>query len=137
MAQNGRKMRIKIDDGSGTLTTIAGAQEDSMTLENGEIDITNKDSDAKRELLERGTQSVNLSCNGVYYAQDEGNQTLYTRAQEGTIDAYTVEFEDGEMLEGNFQIGSYERTGEHSGATMFTCELKSSGAITYTAPTAA
>lgn len=135
MAQNGRKMRLKVSDGSSSYITIAGCQEDSMTLENGEIDITTKDSDAKRELLGGGTQTVAVSTNGVYYGSDDGAKNLFQQAMSGAIQSMQLEFEDGETFEGNFQVGSYERTGAHDGAVTFTCDLKSSGDYTYTAPT--
>lgn len=134
MAQNGRKMLLKIDDGSGNYQTIAGMQENTLTLENGEIDITNKDSNAKRELLAGGTQNVSFSGSGVYYGADAASQTLFKRAQQGSIDQYRMEFEDGEQIDGMFQVGNYERTGEQSNAVMFSCELRSSGGADFTAP---
>lgn len=132
MAQNGRQMRIGVSDGSGSFTVIAGAREDSMTMENGEINVTNKDSNSRRELLENGTQLINLSVSGVFVGGGSGD-TLFEKARNGTIDDYQLEFESGETIEAGFQIRSYERTGSHDGEVTFTAELQSSGDYTYSA----
>lgn len=138
-AQNGRNMTIAVGDGgtpTETFEVVAGAREDSMTLENGEIDITNKDSGARRTLLDGGTQQINLTCSGVYV---EGGMTtsddLFNKARDGTITNYQVEYENGEKISGAFQVASYARTGAHDGAVTFEAELHSSGTYTYTAGT--
>lgn len=134
MAQNGRLMRIKAGDGGDpeTFTAIAGAREESFTLENGEINITNKDSNARRELLDGGTQSINLSVSGVHIAGTSASD-LFSKARAGSIDNYEIEWEDGETLEGAFQVRNFERTGNHEGEVTFTCELQSSGDYTHSA----
>ena len=134
MAQNGRKMTIAIGDGASpeTFTVIAGAREDSMTLENGEIDITNKDSNGRRALLEGGTQSINLTTSGVFVAGGSGD-TAFANAMSGEISNYQIKYENGETIVGGFQVASYERTGAHDGEVTFTMELHSSGDYTHTA----
>lgn len=135
MAQNGRAMRIKITDGAAGYNAIAGAQEDSFTLENGEIDITNKDSNARRTLLAGGTQQINLSVSGVMITDDvnDTGDDLFAAARSGALTSFEVEWEDGETITADFQVRNYERTGAHDGATTFSCELQSSGDYTFVA----
>lgn len=137
MAQNGRLMRIAISDGIGGFDAIAGAQEDSFTLENGEIDITNKDSAARRTLLAGGTQQVNLSTSGVMITDDAANtgDLLFTAARTGDLTQFEITWEDGEKITAFFQVRSYERSGAHDGPTEFSCEFASSGAYTFVAGT--
>ena len=128
-AQNGRDLRIKIGDGASpeNFTAIAGAREESLSSEVGEIDITNKSDNAYRALLTGGTKSVSLSCSGV--TEDD---SLYQEHIDGTITNYEVEFGDGSTLAGAFQVRSYERTGAHDDAETFSATLESSGSFTYT-----
>ena len=50
-AQSGRDLRIKYDSGGGA-AVIAGARTDSLTINNEMIDITDKDDDGVRTLLD-------------------------------------------------------------------------------------
>lgn len=133
-ARNGRRLRIKLGDGSSseTFTAIAGAREDAFTLNNGEIDITDKDDATDRTLLEGGIQSIELTVSGV--AKDD---SLFAKARAGTLDNYQVEWVDtGATLECAFQVGDYSETGNYDNeAVTFEATLRSSGAYTYTAGT--
>jgi len=128
-AVNGREMRIKLGNGASpeVFTAIAGAREESISAENGEIDITNKDSLGYRTLLTGGTRTLSLSCSGV-----AENDVLFQAFIDGTIANYEIEFGDGGELAGAFQIRSYERTGEHADAETFSATIESSGVFSYT-----
>lgn len=128
-AENGRTMRIKAGDGASpeVFTSIAGAREDSFSTEVGEIDITDKDSAAYRELLAGGIKSASLSVSGV--AKNKGQLMSLV----GVIQNYQLEWADGDVLAGAFQLGSLSFTGSHeNSAVTFTAELRSSGTFTFT-----
>ena len=67
-AQNGRDLRVKKKIGS-TFVTVAGAQEETFSIENGEIDITDKDDDGRVARLSGGNTDISISISGV--AKDE------------------------------------------------------------------
>lgn len=130
-AQKGRTMIVSAGT-SGSNTDIAGFQAHTMTLNNETVDVTNKGSSGYRELLEgAGTQTLSISGNGVFL-DSASEETLRSNAFSDSIDAYTLEFPNGDTLECNFQISNYERSGEHNGAENFSCTFESSGQWTYT-----
>lgn len=131
-AQNGRTLRIKKGDGATTeaFTAVAGAREDSFTCERGEIDITDKDDGKTRKLLEGGIESVSLNVTGM-----AKNRDLLEAWIAGSHGNWQIEWTDsGDVLEGVFEIGTYEETGAYeNNAVEFTLQLRSAGAFTFTA----
>lgn len=127
--QKGRLLRIKIGDGGDpeSFTAIAGAREDSLSGENGEIDITNKDSSGFRELLAGGTKSISLTVSGVM-----DDNVLLQEFFDGTITNYEIDYEGGSKIAAAFQVRSFENTGAHDDAVTFSGTLESSGTITFT-----
>ena len=127
-AQNGRTLRISISNGGApeTFTAIAGAQEDTVSFEIGEIDITDKDDNGNRTLLAGGIKSYSASISGVTKTSD-----LAQIAEAGNLVRFQIKYQDtNETLTGNFQVGSYEDTGSNDNAAItFKAELRSSGAI--------
>lgn len=129
-AANGRTLRIMIGNGASpeVFSTIAGVQECGVSGEVGEIDITDKDSNGYRTLLAGGIRSLSLSANGVTL-----NNALLQRFITGEIfNARMVWQDTGDMIEGAFQMGSYEETGATENAAItFTAEFRSSGAFEF------
>lgn len=133
-AQKGRLLVLKMGDGAGseTFTTIGGMKTNSMTFNNQEVDITNKDSSGWKTLLEAaGTQSVTISGAGVF---DDGAiiDSIMTKVNAGSITNYQLVFGNGDYYQGAFLITSLERSGAHDGAEEFSISLASSGAISFT-----
>lgn len=134
-AQKGRLMVLKIGDGAGseTFTTIGGLRSNTITINNEEVDITNKDSAGWKELLENaGVKSVSMSASGVF-KDDAQIDLVNTRMIAGTIGNFQLVLSNGDYYQGAFQINSFERTGEYNGAEMFSISLTSSGAVAFTA----
>ena len=61
----GRKVRLK--KGTGVFAVgIIGSQQDDLTVANGEIDVTDKDDNGYRTLLDDwGVRSIDVSLNGI------------------------------------------------------------------------
>lgn len=131
---NGTSFVLQREDtpGSGTWTTVGCQRSTSVTITNEQIDATGKCNMPARTLIEGGVHSVDISASGVY--DDSASIIAFEAdAQSGAIVNYKLISALGEELEGPFQISSFEKTGEHTDAMMFSSSLVSAGAITYTA----
>lgn len=133
-AQKGNAFVLKIGNGatSETFATVGGMRTTSLAINNEIVDVTDKDSDGKRELLAAaGIQSMTVSGAGVF--KDSASETsLRTAAQNQTINNYEITFADGDKYSGAFQVSSLSYDGEYNGARMYSLTLESSGTITYT-----
>jgi TP901-1 family phage major tail protein len=134
----GRLMRIKLgnDASPQSFTTIAGAREDSLSINNSEIDITDKDDMPWKTLLEGGIQSVSISCSGLLETDRPGIVSapdMIALALAATIRTYQFVMDGMGTFEGEFQIRSYEPAGSHEAAGTFSASFESSGPITFTA----
>lgn len=136
-AEAGRDLRIKYDadgSGAGEPVVLAGARTDSFTINNEMIDITDKDDNGVRTLLnDIGVKSLALSCTGVLK-----DNTLMALADEADQNAalHTFEIDIGTIrrYRGLWFITSFEVTGEQQDTITFSMSLESSGAITATTP---
>jgi TP901-1 family phage major tail protein len=132
-AQAGFKFLLKKGTAS-SCTTVAGLRATTMTLNNELIDITHKDSEGARTLLEEaGMQSLTLSASGVFLntkSEEDVRECAFKRA----INVYSLFFGNGDTLEGNFYITNYERAGDHNGEETYNLTLESSGPLKFLKP---
>lgn len=127
----GRSFLLKNGTWSGG-TSVGDCRTHSLRLNNEMVDITNKSSAGYRTLLaSAGTQSIQITFGGVM-TNDSGFETFQGYAFAGSINAHAMGWADGDTLEGNFQVTSYEITGEYNGEQTFTATLESSGSWTFT-----
>lgn len=128
----GRDLVIKYDSGSGAVA-IAGAQSGGLTTNKEPIDITDKgDAGVRTYLDEVGTWSMEGTLEGVLKGttlidlveDPTGSQLLDFEIDLATIGTWA----------GSFFISSFEVSGaEGAEATTFTCNIMSSGTVTWTA----
>lgn len=131
-AQRGRLMLIYSGTG-GSKQLLRGVRNTSLTMNNQIVDVSTKDTDGWRELLEDGSlKFFSIACDGIF-KDDSTDELIRSRSFSNTIDAYTFEFPNGSYIEGNFQITGYTRTGGYEGAETFTATFESTGEPTYTA----
>ncbi len=131
VAQKGADMLLKIGPSTPTPVTIAGSRSTSMRINNEMVEITNKDSAQRRELLaQAGTRSVQFQISGVYI-DGASQDSFQVNIEADTIDAYSMFFGNGDTIDGTFQVTEYERTGEYNGEETFSATLESSGAVTF------
>lgn len=133
-AQKGRKILLKISDGTspGTFSTIGGIRTRTITINNESVDITDSDNAPWRVLMgDAGIRSVTISGSGVY---KDAADILAVRANalDGSIEDFQVVYEDGDMLQGLFQVTSFEDGGEHNGERTFSITLESAAEIVST-----
>lgn len=134
-AQKGALLLLKVGDGgtpTETFTTVAGMRSTRMILNQQLVDSTHKQSGAWRALLaEAGIRSISLTGNGIF-TDSAAEETVRAIAFAGLINNFRLQFGNGDMLEGAFQITSYERAGDYDGEENFQLTLESAGTITFT-----
>lgn len=129
----GRDFLLKLGAWSGG-TTVADCRTHTLSLNNQQVDITNKSSSGYQTLLEgAGTKSLRVTFGGLV-SNDSGFETFQGYAVANSINAMSLGgFGDSDYIEGSFAIENFEITGEHSGEQTFTATLASSGSYTLTA----
>jgi len=126
-AQKGRLFLLKI--GAETVQT---ARSTSMTINNEQVDITAKDTNGWRELLEDGgIKSMTISLSGPF--KDAAvEEVLRGYAQANSINAMSVVSGNGDVWSGDFAISSYARNSDYNDVEAYDVTLESSGIITFT-----
>ena len=135
VAQKGSLFLLKVGDGGGpeVFTTVGGLRTTSFNINNGTVDVTNKDSSGMRELLAGGgIQTMSLSGDGVF-TDIATEETLRAQAAANSINNYQIVAGNGDVWQGAFQITTYQRNGSFDGEEAFSVSLESSGAVTFTA----
>lgn len=128
----GKGSAFLLSDTSGTPTVIANCMAHSVTFGYSHADVTSKSSGGEREILpSAGIATCDIAFNGVFSSTDEQN-SLITRVKSGAESSYSLAFEDGSTVTGNFVVASFESGGETEGGQTFSATLNSSGAITHT-----
>jgi TP901-1 family phage major tail protein len=135
-AQKGLLFLLQIGDG-GTptelFTSLASARETSFTHNNEVVDITAKDQNGWREILEgAGMKSVSVSISGVF-KDTAVEESFRAAASAGNVDNYRIISGTGDYWEGPFIITSYERGGSYNGEEIFSATLENAGAVTFEA----
>ncbi len=129
-AQKGRNMLLKIGTAASGVT-VAGLTATALKLDNEMVDVTTKDSAGWRTLLQQaGVQSITLTANGR--ADDAASfATLQGYAQAGSINAMGMVYLNGDTLDCNFQVTSFEVAGDYNKEQTFSVTLESSGPPTF------
>jgi len=134
MAQKGRDFVLKV--GTAAAGTVLAAMRTTSFSINGEmVDITTKDDNGWRKLLDgAGVSSMQIQASGILSGA-ASHFTLMQAVGSRTIATYSVVFDGGDTIEGSFQPTSFEASGEHNGVQTYTLTLESSGQPTFSAAT--
>lgn len=125
-------LKIKINN---NFETIGGMKVTRLNLSNQLIDASNKDSGSWRLLIENsGLKSLSLLASGVV-TNSLAEKHLSKAAFESSLQAYQLVSESGEVIEGDFFILSYERSGNVFEEEAYSIALESSGDIKFTIKT--
>lgn len=134
-AQKGSALLLKIDDGTGSFTTVGGLRSTSISLNDEAVDVTTKDSNNFRELLANGgTQTISVSGSGVF-TDAASETTLKDAFGASTFVNFQIIVPDFGTFEGQFMIATLEYAGEYNGEVTYSATLESSGEIAFTAAT--
>lgn len=110
-------------------TLIQGVREKGIELNGEPIDITSDDDDGWRTLLSiPAEQQVNISLSGV--SKDDALKVAWFSTDR--TETVNIEFGDGSSMLGSFFLATYSETGTYNEATVFECELQSTGVIAFT-----
>ncbi|HQV21594.1 MAG TPA: phage major tail protein, TP901-1 family [Agitococcus sp.] len=132
----GRELRIKVRTSTGpdVFTVIGGIRTESMTINNETVDVTDKDGNGWRELLEgAGITSMSLKGSGVVSDDTVFTDHIMAAVMANTHVVLKIESGLGDVWQGTFAVPSAERAGEYNKEETFSITLESAGTITYTA----
>jgi TP901-1 family phage major tail protein len=125
-------MLIKVGS-AATGTLLGGLKTTAFKLNTQPIDISTKDTNGWRELLEDGSlKSVSISGNGIF-KDSATDETIRAAVFSGSLGTFTLVFPNSDTIEGTFLVTGYERTGGFEGPEEYTLSLESSGEPTFTA----
>lgn len=130
-AQSGAAFLLKITDGAtpAVYQTIAGLRTTQLSINGDTVVVTHKQSGGWRDILSgAGTRSVSVSAAGIFLGSVAEN-TVRTRALDGTLDDYELSFEDGAKLRGKFLVQRLDYAGDFNGERSYTMQLESSGPV--------
>lgn len=102
----------------------------SLNISGETVDVTNKDDQTYRTLLPRaGVSAVSVSAEGIF---DDDDIIKDIRAAAGTksVIPFEIEYEYDGTITGNYQVASFENSGEYNGAVNYSISLESSGQVT-------
>jgi TP901-1 family phage major tail protein len=129
----GKDFLIQLEDPALTFTTLGGLEANSLTINNEQVDVTDKGGMPWRELLDGcGIRSMSVSGNGFVTDQATFEKFMLAVINGPTIVDLRLVSGLGDRYDGLFQVASLERGGEKNGAETFTLSLESAGAIVYT-----
>ena len=133
-AQKGKDLLVKISDGAGGFSTVAGLRTRRLAFNAEIVDITNAESANRwRELLDgAGVKRASVSGRGLFKdaATDElMRQTFF----DGAVKNFQIVIPDFGTVQGAFQITSLEFAGEHNGEVTYELALESAGALAFAA----
>jgi len=132
----GRELRIKVRTSTGpdVFTVIGGIRTESMTINSETVDVTDKDGNGWRELLEgAGITSMSLKGSGVVSDNAVFTDHIMAAVMANTHVVLKIESGLGDVWQGTFAVPSAERAGEYNKEETFSITLESAGTITYTA----
>lgn len=125
-ASAGRELLIKKG-----VSVIAGVRTKTVTINGEPIDITSDDDSGFRTLLgDAGTRSIDLSVEGV--TKDAVLRAIVAGSSSQLLTDISVEYPNGDTIEGDFYLVNIEESGEYQDALTFSASLQSSGPFVYT-----
>ena len=134
VAQKGKDLLLKIDDGTGAFITVAGLRTQRFALNADPVDITNQESAGRwRELLGgAGVRRASVAGSGVF--KDGASDMLIRQTFfDGLIRNWQIVAPSFGIIQGAFEISSLDYRGEHAGEVTFELSLESAGLLTFTA----
>ena len=133
-AQKGKDLLVKISDGAGGFTTVAGLRTRRLAFNAETVDVTHAESANRwRELLDgAGVKRASVTGRGLFKdaATDASmRQTFF----DGTILTYQIVIPDFGFVQGPFQLTNLEFAGEHNGEVTYDLTIESTGELTFAA----
>ncbi len=119
------------DSGGATFVQVEDQRTTGFSINGNSIDITSKDSSGWRELADPGgIRSCSISVEGVWTGSTH-QQAMRAISMTGALNDYQVD-DGAEVLEGAFQVTSFEIDGDHDGPQTYSATLESVDVPTVT-----
>lgn len=129
-AHQGKELLLKIHDGSD-YQLIGGFTSNEFTISGETMDITTKDSNGFKELLDgAGNRSVSVSGSGVFM-NDAAFALAHGHLLAATHPDCQIIVPGHGTYTGKFAIASLNMTGAQEDAVKYTISLDSAGPITF------
>lgn len=110
--------------------TIGGSSEHTLTINNEQVDVSDKDSNRWKELLAAGDRTASISMTG--FISDDANYALLEGAVENdTIWNFQLLYGNSKTVTGAFHIDSAEYAGARNDGQSFSVTLVNSGEPTF------
>jgi TP901-1 family phage major tail protein len=130
-AVSGRTLLIK-----KAATAIAGFRTNTISVDGSPVDITDKGDAGFQTMADfAGRKSIELSGDGVWKANTLSAIGMAGVATGHLLTDITMVNGNGDTIDGDFYLSSYEETGADDGAVEFSATLQSSGAWVLTPAT--
>ncbi len=127
----GRKVRLKKGTGVSAVGIIGARQED-ITVANGEVDVTDKDDNGYRTLLDDwGVRSIDVSISGLL-KDDSLIEVATSPSASVLLQDYELEIEGIGTFAGDFFMNGLSLGAPHDKSATFSATFLSSGVYTYT-----
>lgn len=111
-------------------TAIAGQKSTSYSGSNSPIDVTSKDSNFARTLLDlAGVYDAQVTISGVY-ADDAGILTINQLQTSGALRLWQIINDNGDKWQFSGKVTQVQLSGAHDGAEEYSVTIQSSGVIT-------
>ena len=133
-AQKGKDLLVKISEGAGGFTTVAGLRTRRLAFNAETVDVTHAESANRwRELIDgAGVKRASVSGRGLFKdaASDAAmRQTFF----DGAVKTFQIVIPDFGTVAGPFQLTNLEFAGEHNGEVTYDVSLESAGELTFAA----
>jgi len=125
------QIAVETTPGSGTYTTLLHTSEHTLTINNEEVDVTDKNSSGWKDILDGGgVRSVVMSVSG-FVSDDAGYALVQAAVLSNSILKYQLTYANGSTVTGNFHVPSNEIAAPANVAQTFSMTFNSSGVITF------
>ena len=133
-AQKGKDLLVKLGDGSGGYTTLAGLRTRTLSLNAKAVDVTDADSAGRwRELLDgAGVRQMTVSGAGVFRSA-AADAAMRQAFFDGAAKPFRLVAPGLGTFDGPFLVAALEYAGAHDGEATYALTLASAGALAFTA----
>ena len=121
---NDLTLKIEMTPDSGTYTIIGGASEHTMTLNNEQVDVSDKDTNRWKSLLSAGDRNISISMTG-FISDNAAYVILEAAIVADTVIRYQFDYGDSKIISGFFHIDSDEKSGGRNTAQNFSVTFSS------------
>jgi len=101
-----------------------------MSLNNEQVDVSDKDSNRWKELLAAGDRSLTVSMSG-FVSDDPNFVIVEDAAMNDVILNYRLQYGNGKTITGGFHIDSFEISGARNDGQSFSLSFMNSGAPVF------